>query len=96
MATQPGGPVRLHVLFSGHVQGVCFRATAQDIARRHAVVGWVRNLDDGRVEMEAEGTSRHVDALMTDLAAHFAGYIRDTEKRSLEPHGDERTFAIAR
>ena len=96
MASQPGGPTRLRVLYSGRVHGVGFRATALEFARRHAVVGWIRNLDDGRVEMEAEGSPRHVDALLADMAAHFAGYIRDTEKHSIATKGEERTFAIVR
>jgi acylphosphatase len=94
MTTQPGGPTRLHVLYSGRVQGVNFRATAQEFARKHAVVGWVRNLDDGRVEMEAEGSPRHVEALLADIAAQFAGYIRDVEKRSIAAKGEERGFLI--
>jgi len=45
--------VRLHV--SGQVQGVCFRAHTRDLALRLNVVGYVRNLPNGRVEVVAEG-----------------------------------------
>jgi acylphosphatase len=46
---------RVHLLVSGRVQGVAFRAYTVDEAVRLGVSGWVRNLPDGRVEVEAEG-----------------------------------------
>jgi len=42
--------IRARVFVSGHVQGVYYRANTRDTAREHGVDGWVRNLDDGRVE----------------------------------------------
>jgi acylphosphatase len=44
------------VLISGRVQGVFFRDTCRQIALRHGLSGWVRNLPDGRVEAVFEGT----------------------------------------
>ena len=46
---------RLHVLYSGRVQGVGFRYTAKTVAMGFEVTGIVRNLADGRVELIAEG-----------------------------------------
>jgi acylphosphatase len=54
---------RVHLLVSGIVQGVAFRAYTVDEARRLGLAGWVRNLPDGRVELEAEGERRAVEAL---------------------------------
>ena len=45
---------RIHVFYSGRVQGVGFRMTAEEIAQGLGVVGWVKNLRDGRVELVAE------------------------------------------
>lgn len=56
---------RLHVFFSGRVQGVFFRAFTRDAARRHGVKGWVRNLPDGRVEAVFEGSPEAVDAVLS-------------------------------
>ena len=46
---------RAHVFVSGRVQGVFYRATTQEQALERGVDGWVRNLDDGRVEAVFEG-----------------------------------------
>jgi acylphosphatase len=56
--------VRLHLVVSGRVQGVAFRACTVDEARRLRLAGWVRNLPDGRVEAEAEGERPALEALL--------------------------------
>ena len=60
-------PVRLHLLFSGDVQGVGFRWTNQGLARDAGLTGWARNEDDGTVTMEIQGApaaiARHLDQL---------------------------------
>ena len=56
--------VRAHVIISGRVQGVFFRAETQQAARRLGVAGWVRNLPDGTVEAVFEGSRGQVDAML--------------------------------
>lgn len=56
--------VRARVVISGTVQGVFFRASTRDEARRVGVRGWVRNLDDGRVEAVFEGEKSAVQHLV--------------------------------
>lgn len=46
---------RLHLHIYGRVQGVFYRATTCDEARRLGLTGWVRNCSDGSVELIAEG-----------------------------------------
>ena len=55
---------RSHVFVSGRVQGVGFRATTRRHADQHGVDGWVRNLDDGRVEAVFEGPPDAVEAMV--------------------------------
>jgi acylphosphatase len=56
--------VRAHVFVSGHVQGVYYRATTRDTARQHGIDGWVKNLDDGRVEAVFEGPEADVETMV--------------------------------
>ncbi|MCU4183203.1 acylphosphatase [Acidiferrimicrobium sp. IK] len=58
------GPVAKHVLVSGRVQGVGFRAACARVAGRLGVAGLVRNLPDGRVEVVAAGEPAAVAALI--------------------------------
>jgi acylphosphatase len=55
---------RAHVMISGRVQGVFFRAETRDAARRYGVAGWVRNTRDGRVEAVLEGNSEDVEKMI--------------------------------
>ncbi|MFN7145256.1 MAG: acylphosphatase [Myxococcota bacterium] len=56
---------RLHLTVSGRVQGVYYRAFAQAEARRRGLVGWVRNLPGGGVELLAEGPRMTLEGLLT-------------------------------
>lgn len=88
---------RLHLVVSGLVQGVAFRAYTVDEARRLGLAGWVRNLADGRVEVLAEGDRAALEALarwcergppaarVADVAADWRAHV-----------GDLGPFAIAR
>jgi acylphosphatase len=55
---------RVHLLVSGIVQGVFYRQSTVDEARRLDLAGWVRNLADGRVEVLAEGKRPALEGLV--------------------------------
>lgn len=55
---------RAHILVTGRVQGVCYRADCRETADGLGLAGWVRNLSDGRVELVAEGERAVVEQLI--------------------------------
>ncbi|KAB6789710.1 acylphosphatase [Bifidobacterium longum] len=65
---QSANLVRKHIVVTGLVQGVGFRYFTVTQARRLGVQGWVRNCRDGSVELEAQGSSDAVQALVEQLA----------------------------
>lgn len=82
-------------LVSGDVQGVGYRFFAQRAAARHQVVGYVKNLSDGRVEALAEGPAAQVEAFKHDLATgpRF-GRVEHVEELNLDPSGEYSSFRI--
>lgn len=52
---------RVHLVISGRVQGVFFRAHTKEQADLLGITGWVKNLDTGQVEVVAEGESNAID-----------------------------------
>ncbi|MCD8146809.1 MAG: acylphosphatase [Clostridiales bacterium] len=59
--------VRRRVVFHGQVQGVGFRWQAANLARQMGLTGWVRNCDDGTVEMEVQGPGANLDEMLADI-----------------------------
>ena len=56
---------RIHIFVTGRVQGVFFRQSTKVMAIKNNAKGWVRNLDDGRVEIVAEGEIQDIENLNT-------------------------------
>ena len=89
-------PKRLNVYFSGMVQGVGFRFTAERIARHFAVTGYVRNLPNGKVHLVAEGEEQVLeDFLKAVCESSMSRYIRDMEATWSEGEGHFKCFGIA-
>jgi acylphosphatase len=88
--------VRARVFVSGRVQGVYYRASTRDAARARDVDGWVRNLDDGRVEAVFEGDESAVEAMIEWChTGSPAATVRDVDVEYEEPRG-ESGFSIGR
>lgn len=80
---------------SGMVQGVGFRFFTQRAAARHQVLGYVRNLEDGRVETLAEGDAKAVEDFKHDLTAGPTySKVKEIEEIVLEPNGLYSSFRI--
>jgi acylphosphatase len=56
---------RVHILVSGKVQGVYYRQNTVQKAQELGIVGWVRNLSDGRVESVMEGLDVDIDKMLS-------------------------------
>ncbi len=85
---------RLHAVFSGRVQGVGFRFTAERMACRFPVTGYVRNLAKGKVEMTAEGEKSVLEDFLAALREAFGENIRDVEVEWSQPSGEFKGFGI--
>lgn len=82
-------------IISGIVQGVGYRFFAQRAAARHQVLGYVRNLEDGRVESLAEGDASAVENFKHDLLAGPSfSKVEEIEETVLEPGDLYPTFRI--
>ena len=86
----------VHVYFSGHVQGVGFRYATVRVARDFEVAGYVRNLPDGRVELEAEGDAATLDAFVEAVREQMDGYIKSVEKTQGRREAELSGFTIGR
>ena len=86
---------RAHIFFSGRVQGVGFRYTAEGIAHRLLLVGWVKNLHDGRVEVVCEGSKEKIEAFLSELQDGSLGrHIRKTDCSWEEPTREYEDFRV--
>lgn len=88
---------RVHAIVSGRVQGVGYRASTAHEAQRLGLVGWVRNLPDGSVELEAEGPPDQVAALLgwCDRGPP-AARVTQIAARDVAATGSDTAFAIRR
>jgi acylphosphatase len=93
----PGDAVRARAVITGIVQGVCYRAETRYEAERLGVAGWVRNRDDGAVELVAEGLREEVERLL-EWCRRGPEYARvdDVRVEWEEPRGDCTRFGISR
>lgn len=81
--------------YSGMVQGVGFRFTAESLAMDLRVCGWVKNLRDGRVEIVAEAEEGTLKDFLKRIDQSFSHYIRDLDVKWQKPTGDFSEFRIA-
>ena len=86
--------VRRRVVYTGRVQGVCFRATTAHLSRGFEVTGYVRNMPDGTVELQAQGTLAELDRFLGAVAREFKANITDVAMDDAPKRDDESGFRI--
>ena len=86
--------VRTRVVFHGYVQGVGFRYTTRLLANGYAVSGWVMNLPDGSVELEAQGEEAEVARFLAVLRREMRDHVSRDEAAARPVVDGEAGFAI--
>ena len=81
------GRIRKHFIFHGSVQGVGFRYRMYYAARSNGVSGWVKNLYDGTVEAELEGTESAIDMTVMQTENGRFVSIDSMDVRTVPIHG---------
>jgi acylphosphatase len=85
----------IQVFYEGNVQGVGFRWTVRNIANGFEVTGWIRNLIDGRVEMQVNGQENEVRAFLQGIAeSELSSHIRKQTETPLAAPVSARGFEI--
>ena len=93
MSAGAPAPVRLTAWVRGRVQGVGFRWWVRSRARELGLVGWAANLDDGRVEVVAEGDRERCDQLLETLRhGRSPGHVTVVTERWSEARGEVTQF----
>lgn len=82
------------VYFSGRVQGVGFRYQTLQAAKEFEVSGWVMNLPDGRVQLEAEGPAPEVKDFIAAVQERMEGHIRKIEQTAVTRASQFKGFTI--
>jgi len=85
---------RIHVYYTGKVQGVGFRYTSEDIARDLGVSGWVKNLRDGGVEVMAEAEEKVLEDFIARINQYFSRYIQGADVSWHPATGEFKEFGI--
>ena len=87
--------ISLQVFYEGGVQGVGFRWSVRHIAKGFDVTGWVRNLPDGRVELQVGGEESEVLAFLDAIkTSELSSHIRHQQEARLTAPPDARGFEI--
>jgi len=87
--------ISLQVFYEGNVQGVGFRWSVRHVAKGFDVTGWVRNLPDGRVELQVTGEENEVRAFIDHIAhGELHALIHNQTEHKLEKPFTARGFDI--
>ena len=84
---------RYYIVYEGQVQGVGFRGTMISLARKHDLTGYVRNLLNGKVEVEVQGED--IDPFLKDsLSNRYFIKVKDYSIKQIPVIEDEKQFTV--
>ena len=83
-----------HIVYSGIVQGVGFRWTAERAANSVGLTGWVQNTPKGTVEVLCEGEEQDIRAFLNNIEKAMQNYVRSSDVTWQQPTGEFDSFEI--
>jgi acylphosphatase len=87
--------IALHLTIDGKVQGVFYRSSMKRMADDLQIRGWVRNLDDGRVEAVIQGTTDAIDHIIKWCkVGPTNSVVADLRSEEIKVQGDLRNFSV--
>ncbi len=92
--TNTGDVLRMHVVVQGRVQGVGFRYTTKNHAQALKLVGTVRNLPDGSVEIFVQGPRKTIETFFQQLQQDFAGSISSITSKECDVNHTDVNFQV--
>ena len=95
MPSSPKTQTRWHLVLSGQVQHVGLRYTALYLCRDLQLTGWVKNLPDGRVEMEIQGDVTSLRRFYVQLKSQPHIHVAHADVAEVPLHSGERSFSVS-
>ncbi|MFC1645720.1 acylphosphatase [Candidatus Omnitrophota bacterium] len=86
--------IQARIIYKGNVQGIGFRFTVERVALNFRVVGWVKNLTKGEVEVVAEADEETIKNFLKIIRGYFMKYIVDEQISTSEATGSFNDFQI--
>ncbi len=87
----------IHALISGEVQGVSYREKVKSIAFELNICGWVMNLEDGRVELIAEGENKNIEEFLRRINIRkYPVFVEEIKAREEVYKEEFRSFRVIR
>lgn len=83
------------IFYTGRVQGVGFRFSVKQLAKGFEVQGWVKNLTDGRVELQIMAENEELEEFIEEIQdSHLGGFIKESEIHSISLLENVAGFSI--
>lgn len=86
--------IEAHIVYKGRVQGIGFRFTVERVALNFGIVGWVKNLANGNVEVVAQADEETMKNFLNTVRGYFMRYLEDEQISTSEATENFNDFQI--